>query len=70
MVWSIFGYDGLLNSDDSFSFESKFADMNTESIISKVPNIQTHLEKPFKTYSPQQRFQTSSKWNSNRIMDK
>lgn len=46
IVRSIFGYDGLLNSDDSFSFESKFSDM--DNIISKFPNFHKYFENRLK----------------------
>lgn len=46
IVKSIFGHGGLLNSDDSFSFESKFADV--DSVIAKFPNVQNHFQKRLK----------------------
>ncbi|XP_052699373.1 uncharacterized protein LOC128176881 [Crassostrea angulata] len=69
IVKSIFGHDGLLNSDDSFSFESKFADM--DSVLAKFPNFQNHFQNRLKpllhdhVFLPLQNGTVNELWTNN-----
>lgn len=69
VVSSIFGPDGAINSDDSFSYDSKIADL--EPILKKFPQFQRYFETRLKplldehVFQPLQSGTVSEQWTNN-----
>ena len=69
IVSSIFGHSGIVNSDDSLSYDSKLADL--DSFIRKFPNFQNYLETRLKpllqkhVFEPLQNGTVNEQWTNN-----